>query len=518
MARPAAGNLPDREGRDLSGTGSERDDDAIVPATIEFTAAAAPTTRRDARAWVAAALALCALLALGVVFVLPKLVEPGAAPAIVGVPAAPTPEAPTAAIPPSPPAAAPALDPAARRAAQDILARLQPLRVELEATAVSTWAAEPFAAAGERIAAGDAAYREQRYADAQAAYADAERQLSVLRERIAPTIAERLASGAAALAADDAAAAEQAFQQVLAMQPDQATARAGLARAATLPQVRTLTAAGEGQLAAGELDAAAQSFAQALALDGADDAARAGAARVAERRSARRHQAALDAGFAALQAGDHRAAIQAFERALAIQPDSGAARNGLADARQRATAARIDQMLAGARRAEADEDWTTAARHYGEALALDAGLAAARAGQARASARERLDTELRATLAAPQRLGDRNVQVAAGALLDEARAQSAPGPRLREQIAALETALAAAKIPVAIELQSDERTTVILLRVGTLGSFASKRLELLPGDYVALGERPGYRDVRINFSVRPGAPPPAVHIACTETI
>jgi tetratricopeptide (TPR) repeat protein len=513
VARAAAGDLPDREGRALSGAGSGRDDEAIVPAAIEFATAAAPPRRRDARPWVAAALALCALLALGVIFVLPRLVEPDAAPAspaISAVPAAP--EAPAAAAP------APAFDSAARRAAQDALAHLQPLRAELEAAAISTWAAAPFADAVARIEVGDAAYREQRYTEAQAIYADAERQLAALRERIAPTIAEQLASGAAALAAGDAAAAERAFQQVLAMRPDQAAARAGLARAATLPQVRALTAEGQRALDAGELDAAATAFQQALALDGADAAARAGAARVGAQRNARRHQAALDAGFAALQAGDHGAAIQAFERALAVQPESGAARNGLAEARRRATAARIDQLLAGARRAEADEDWSTAARRYGDALALDAGLAAARAGQARAAARERLDAALRATLAAPQRLGDRNVQVAAGALLDEARAQSAPGPRLREQIAALAAALAAASIPIAVELQSDERTAVTLLRVGALGNFASKRLELLPGDYVALGARPGYRDVRVNFSVRPGAPPPAVRIACTETI
>jgi len=511
VARPAAGDLPDREGRALSGAGSGRDDDAIVPAAIEFAAAAAPPPRRDARPWVAAALALCVLLALGVIFVLPKLVEPNAAP-----------EAPAATIPPPAAAAAAALDPAARRAAQDALARLQPLRAELEAAAVSAWAAEPFAAAGERIAAGDTAYREQRYADALAAYGDAERQLSALRERIAPTIAERLASGAAALAAGDAAAAERAFQEVLAMQPDQATARAGLARAATLPQVRALTAAGEGQLAAGELDAAAQSFAQALALDGADDAARAGAARVSARvsaqRNAQRHQAALDAGLAALHSGDHAAAITAFERALAIQPDSGAARDGLAEARQRATAARIGQLLASARQAETEENWAAADARYGDILAVDPGAEAARTGQARALARSRLDAALRATLAAPQRLGDRTVQVAARALLDEARAVPAPGPRLREQIATLDHALAAALVPIAVELRSDDRTQVTVLRVGALGRFASKRLELLPGDYVAVGERPGYRDVRVPFSIRPGAAAAAVQIACTESI
>lgn len=513
MACAAAGNLPDREGRALSDAGPGRDDEAIVPATIEFsTTAAEPPRRRAPRPAVTAALALCVLLALGVIFVLPAMVARDAAPVAPATPTAPAAPAAPAAQP------APELDPAARRAAQDALARLQPLRAELEAAAVSSWATEPFTAAVARIAGGDTSYREQRYAEALAAYQDAERQLDALRERIAPRIAQLLAAGAAALATGDAAAAERAFQEVLAMEPDHAAARAGLARAATLPRVRELTATGQRRLDAGDLDGATQAFQQALALDGADDQARAGAARVGAQRNAQRHRAALDAGLAALGSGDHGAAITAFERALAIQPDSRAARDGLAEARRRATAARIDRLLAGARQAEAGEDWSTAAARYGDALALDASHASARAGQTHASARGRLDAALAATLAAPQRLAASNVQLAAGALLDEARAQSAPGPRLREQIAALAAALAAAKLPVAVELQSDDHTQVTLLRVGALGSFASKRLELLPGDYVALGERPGYRDVRVPFSIRPGAAPAAVRIACTESI
>lgn len=513
MARAAAGNLPDRERHTLNGAGQERDDAAIVPAAIEFsTAVPESLPGRGPHPGVVAALALCVLLALGVIFVLPRFVAPNTTPA-------PTAASANAA-PPATPASAPASDPdlAARRAAQDALARLQPLRAELEAAAVASWAAERFAATLQRIANGDTRYREQRYTEAQTAYEDAERQLIALRERIAPLITERLATGAAALAWGDATAATQAFQQVLAMRPDHPEAQAGLARAATLPQVRELTAQGQRLLDAGDLDAAALAFAQALALDGADTGARTGSEQINARRNATRHQAALAAGKTALAAGQYAAASKAFERALAIQPNSDAARAGLAQATQRATAARLETLLIGARQAEAGEDWDTAASRYGDALAVNAGAEAARAAQARALARSRLDTALRTTLATPHRLGDRSVQAAARALLDEARAVPTPGPRLREQIATLDGALAAAQTPIAVELRSDDHTQVTVLRVGALGSFASKRLELLPGDYVALGARPGYRDVRVPFSIRPGAAPAPVQITCTESI
>ena len=51
-----------------------------------------------------------------------------------------------------------------------------------------------------------------------------------------------------------------------------------------------------------------------------------------------------------------------------------------------------------------------------------------------------------------------------------------------------------------------------------LGLFNQHQLELRPGTYTAVGSRLGYRDVRVEFTVKPGSPTPAVTIACTETI
>src|SRR5690606_8310085 len=149
VARPVAGNLSRREGRALSGAGPGRDEEPIVPAAIEFTPAATEPNGRSPRPLTAMALGLCVLLVLGVIFLLPKLVAPDTAPATDITP--PTDTAPAPAEPsPAEPATAvvtpeePAPDLAARRAAQDALARLQPLRTELVAAAAPRWAPEPF--------------------------------------------------------------------------------------------------------------------------------------------------------------------------------------------------------------------------------------------------------------------------------------------------------------------------------------------------------------------------------------
>jgi tetratricopeptide (TPR) repeat protein len=459
------------------------------------------------------ALGLCALLALAVLFALPRLVRHPAPNPQESAPAsvpAPTPA------PPAPPADG--VDTEARRSAQDALARVSELRAGLEAAAVTSWAAEPFAAALAEIERGAAAYRARDYAAAQAAYADAASRLADLHAQLEPRATQLLETGEAALAAGDGPAAQRSFAQVLAMIPGQPRAQAGLARVAVLPQVRELTARGQRLLESGDAAGAGAAFQAALALDAADPAAREGAARAAALGVRQRLGAVLDKGFAHLQAGRHQAAAADFERALQIAPDSREAREGLAEARNRARAARIQELLDEARQAAAAEEWHRAADRYRELLALDAGLVAARDGLTAAEARAGLDARLQATLADPQRLGSAEVQRAAQALLDEAGALPEPGPRLRGQLQALREALATARIPVPVALRSDGATRVTVLRVGALGAFENHRLELPPGAYVALGERPGYRDVRVRFEVRAGSPPPPVVVICRETI
>ena len=84
----------------------------------------------------------------------------------------------------------------------------------------------------------------------------------------------------------------------------------------------------------------------------------------------------------------------------------------------------------------------------------------------------------------------------AEAVLDRAAEVEQPGPRLARQMAALREALAAAQTVVAVRLVSDGLTDVSVLRVGRLGVFKEKTLQLRPGSYVVVGTRKGYRDTR----------------------
>ena len=110
------------------------------------------------------------------------------------------------------------------------------------------------------------------------------------------------------------------------------------------------------------------------------------------------------------------------------------------------------------------------------------------------------------------------VRNAAKQTLQRARNVAAAGPVLQKQIATLENWLARADVPVQVAIQSDNITQVTIYRVGALGSFDQRSLELPPGNYTVVGTRPGYRDVRREINVVPGAALQPVVVRCEEKI
>jgi hypothetical protein len=89
---------------------------------------------------------------------------------------------------------------------------------------------------------------------------------------------------------------------------------------------------------------------------------------------------------------------------------------------------------------------------------------------------------------------------------------------LRSQIARLELLLPDFEKSIAVVLESDGLTAVELRRVGALGSFERRELQLKPGNYTVIGTRTGFRDVRREISVAPGQAPVALQIRCVERI
>ena len=295
-------------------------------------------------------------------------------------------------------------------------------------------------------------------------------------------------------------------------------AAAGRARAERLPEVLQFVQRANVELARGELQGALALYREALALDADWPAASAGVSEVNRRMRDAEYERLLSAGFSLLGAEDFGAAQREFEAALAMRPGSREAADGLSQATE---GAKLDQIaLAEARGLafERRELWDQAIALYRSVLVTDGTLLFAQSGLERAEARAGLDAKLANLIDNPTLLFGDAVLADARSLIDAAATEPEQGPRLISQIEQLGELVKLASQPVAVRLESDQLTSVTLYRVGVLGAFAAKEVELRPGTYTAIGSRDGYRDVRQTFTVRPGRTLPPINVVCVEPI
>jgi hypothetical protein len=157
-------------------------------------------------------------------------------------------------------------------------------------------------------------------------------------------------------------------------------------------------------------------------------------------------------------------------------------------------------------------------KEYRAVIELDSTVAAANEGVQRTSPRADLNEQLEMYLTQPERLFSQSVRAAARETLARASAIEHPGPLLLKQIGALKDWTARADIPVRVALESDNVTQVTIYRVGQLGAFSQRSLELAPGSYTVVGTRPGYHDVRRQINVTPATPLEPVVIRCEDRI
>lgn len=228
--------------------------------------------------------------------------------------------------------------------------------------------------------------------------------------------------------------------------------------------------------------------------------------------------AAVSDGLAALDRGSLAEAREAFARAESARPGTPSVRDGLARLQAAQKDASLTEHRNRALRAEVAEDWSAARDEYEAAQRLDPTVAFAVEGRPRATERRALDERLEGYLKRPDRLTSEPVAHEAEAVLDRAAEVEQPGPRLVRQMTALRAALAAARIEVPVRLVSDGLTDVSVLRVGRLGVFKERTLQLRPGSYVVVGTRRGYRDRRVVLEVTAGRPAEPLHVRCEESL
>ena len=388
----------------------------------------------------------------------------------------------------------------------------------LEGRAAARWATAEFArardggaVASQRFAVGD-------YAAAAIAWDKASAVLGGLEQAAPKALADAMSRAEQELAQSRTGNAREAFRLALSIQPNHPPAVAGLARADRLDEALSLVDVARRDEQAGRLAAAEAGYRKALAADAAVPGAKEALDRMAAGRSADAYSIAMSRGFAESAAGRNDAARAAFNQALAARPGSREAQEAIAalDRGQRASAVAL--LEARARTAESDERWDEAVVAWREAGNLEPTLESAREGLARTTPRAELQRRIDALNAKPERLWNAEGRAEARGLVAAAAAAGNPREKLAASAAKLDALAAAAQLPIRLRLESDGLTQVMIYRVGQYGSFATREVQLLPGRYTVVGTRTGFRDVRHEVVLPPGASAAAVVVRCEEPI
>lgn len=396
----------------------------------------------------------------------------------------------------------------------DLLSRLERLRYR----AIDRWGGQPYLDAINVYEEGDRAYVDKNYATALERYRRATKMLDPFFDRVEPVFRKTLADARDAFDRGDAVQAVELFDLAVAITPGHPGAEQGLKRALSLEQVMTLTDQGLQYEEDLELDAARLAFETALELDPLWEPAKVGLERVRVAIKQMSFDQRMTEGLDALALGQYESARAAFKAAAALDPTSTQPADGLLQVDQEIRLANIRRLEQRANEMQQNEQWESAIGVYQEILKIDGDLQFAKEGLALANSRAALHEQLSTYIDDPDSLSlPATMQNATRLLLDLSK-MSPMGPRLEDQKNELSRLLKRAATPLTVQLVSDNATDVSIYKVGKLGVFSTRALDLRPGAYVAVGSRPGYRDVRLEFRVAPEIEMKPIVIQCEEPI
>lgn len=388
-----------------------------------------------------------------------------------------------------------------RRETQDVLAIMLDRQSRLEKIKVELWAMDEYNQAQQLAVEADQQYSQQNFLQSSQLYQQSLNKLDTLLENSDGVFEAAIVDGNSAILAGDQQTAEKSFQLAGHIKPDSPEAAQGLERTAVLQEVLDKINQGKASERNKQLAAAQQYYQQALALDSQSAIAKENLTRINQNIVDEKFRKAMSTGFSAIANKNYNTATKAFNEALTIKPNAKDARDALNQAQNHSTEITIQNHIENGEKHEAKEEWPQAVAEYESAQALDNNLVEVKIGLIRARTFAGFDRKMSDILNKPERLTSAKVHREYQVFLDEAKNVKNPGDRLQKQTAKLELELQYALEPVTVSFVSDSQTDITLYQVTKLGKFATTELTLQPGTYTIVGTRQGYRDVRTNFVV-----------------
>ena len=409
-----------------------------------------------------------------------------------------------------------------RKDAQLVLEKIVDIRDLLKSKSIEKWNAEKFNIALENISIGDDLYREGEYLRSIKQYREALDQLNNLKEDAAKIIESTIMSANNNIEKlDSELTVEQTINSInlaFAIDKNNESIKLLKERSLKLPDLFNKVMQSDQFISEQKYEDAFSVLSEAIMLDPYRKKTKTSMENLNKQIKEKTFIEFMSEGFEAMDQNNFSSARKVFNEALKTYPERPDVYDALNQLESRESSFQIKERIKNAEANESLENWSEAKKEYEALLESDNSLVSLKARLINVRIRAELDEQLENLINNPLTLRSDELHQKAKKLLKTAQGINQRGAKLEKQIENVSKIIVQARNPIPVNFFSDNKTKVTIFKVGSLGLFQKRTIELVPGKYVALGQRIGFRDVRLDFTIEPNKVDKNISIMCVESI
>ena len=409
-----------------------------------------------------------------------------------------------------------------RKDAQLVLEKIVEIRDLLKSKSIEKWNAEKFNIALENISIGDDLYREGEYLRSIKQYREALDQLNNLKEDAAKIIESTIISANNNIEKlDSELTVEQTINSInlaFAIDKNNESIKLLKERSLKLPDLFNKVMQSNQLISEQKYEDAFSVLSEAIMLDPDRKKTKTSMENLNKQIKEKTFIEFMSEGFEAMDQNNFSSARKVFNEALKTYPERPDVYDALNQLESRESSFQIKERIKNAEANENLENWSEAKKEYEALLESDNSLVSLKARLINVRIRAELDEQLENLINNPLTLRSDELHQKAKKLLKTAQGINQRGAKLEKQIENVSKIIVQARNPIPVNFFSDNKTKVTIFKIGSLGLFEKRTIELVPGKYVALGQRIGFRDVRLDFAIEPNEVDKNISIMCVESI
>ena len=409
-----------------------------------------------------------------------------------------------------------------RKDAQLVLEKIVEIRDLLKSKSIEKWNAEKFNIALENISIGDDLYREGEYLRSIKQYREALDQLNNLEEDAAKIIESTIILANNNIEKlDSELTVEQTINSInlaFAIDKNNESIKLLKERSLKLPDLFNKVMQSDQFISEQKYEDAFSVLSEAIMLDPYRKQTKTSMENLNKQIKEKTFIEFMSEGFEAMDQNNFSSARKVFNEALKTYPERPDVYDALNQLESRESSFQIKERIKNAEANENLENWSEAKKEYEALLASDNSLVSLKARLINVRIRAELDEQLENLINNPLTLRSDELHQKAKKLLKTAQGINQRGAKLEKQIESVSKIIVQARNPIPVNFFSDNKTKVTIFKIGSLGLFEKRTIELVPGKYVALGQRIGFRDVRLDFAIEPNEVDKNISIMCVESI